>query len=106
MATQKKNIQSIAAEQPQPTKSKLNETAVVNNTGQSNLVFGKRNFQIMIGGALLILIGLLLMSGGKMPSPDVWDESLIYSGRRTIVAPIFILAGLAAQIVALFSKKQ
>jgi hypothetical protein len=105
MATQKKNIQTIAAEQPQPTKSKLNETTS-SNAGQSSLVFGKRNFQIMIGGALLILIGLLLMSGGKMPSPDVWDESLIYSGRRTIVAPIFILAGLAAQIVAIFTKKQ
>jgi hypothetical protein len=46
------------------------------------------------------------MSGGHMPSPDVWDESLIYSTRRTLLAPVLILAGLSLQIVAIFTKKQ
>lgn len=105
MATQKKTVQSLATEPVQPTRSKVGEASNSEQQMQTTLVFGKKNFQIMIGGAILILIGLGLMSGGHMPSPDVWDESIIYSARRTVIAPIFILAGLAAQIVAVFSKK-
>ena len=43
------------------------------------LTFGKRNYYFILGGLALIFLGLILMSGGHMPSPDVWDESLIYS---------------------------
>ena len=71
-----------------------------------SLTFGKRNYYFMLGGLALIFLGLILMSGGHMPSPDVWDESLIYSTRRILIAPILILAGLALQIVAIFTKKQ
>ena len=60
----------------------------------------------MLGGLALIFLGLMLMAGGNMPSADVWDESLIYSTRRTLIAPILILAGLSLQIVAIFTKKQ
>lgn len=70
----------------------------------TDLVFGKVNFLWMIGGVLLIALGLVLMSGGKMPSPDVWDESLIYSPRRIILAPAIILLGLIVEIIAIFKK--
>jgi hypothetical protein len=56
-------------------------------------------------GVGLIFLGLGLMSGGHMPSPDVWDESLIYSHRRITLAPIVILAGLAVNVYAIFVKK-
>jgi hypothetical protein len=59
----------------------------------------------MLGGLGLIFLGLILMAGGSMPSSDVWDESLIYSSRRTILAPMVILAGLGFQIWAIFAKK-
>ena len=48
---------------------------------------------------------MLLMSGGSMPSPDVWDEDIIYSTRRTLIAPIVILIGLGLQVYAIFAKK-
>jgi len=53
----------------------------------------------------LIFLGMVLMSGGHMPSPDVWDESLIYSPIRITVAPILILAGLIVNVYAVFVKK-
>ena len=59
---------------------------------------------MMLGGIGLIMLGLLLMSGGGMPSPDVWDESIIYSARRTIIAPMVIILGIVANIVAIFYK--
>lgn len=71
---------------------------------QQDLVLGRQNYMLMGAGAVLILIGLLLMSGGQMPSPDVWDDNIIYSFRRITLAPIVILAGLALEIVAIFKK--
>lgn len=88
----------------EPTKSRT-EPSVSQNI-MSSLTFGKKNYYYMLGGLALIFLGLMLMAGGHMPSADVWDESLIYSTRRTLIAPILILAGLALQIVAIFTKKQ
>lgn len=102
MATQKKIVSNV--DSPQPTRSRMSDESTDIKTS-ADLVFGKRNFYYIGGGALLILIGMFLMSGGNMPSPDVWDDNIIYSTRRTIIAPIFILAGLTLQIVAIFSKK-
>ena len=102
MATQKKIVTNT--DTPQPTKSRMSDVPTAIKTS-ADLVFGKRNFYYIGGGALLILLGMFLMSGGSMPSPDVWDDNIIYSTRRTIIAPIFILAGLSLQIVAIFSKK-
>jgi hypothetical protein len=71
----------------------------------ADLLFGKKNFMLISIGVALIFIGFGLMSGGHMPSPDVWDESLIYSHRRITIAPIFIIAGLILNVYAIFSKK-
>ncbi len=71
---------------------------------KQELVFGRQNYILFIAGAVLIFIGLALMTGGHMPSPDVWDESLIYSFRRITLAPLFILAGLVVEIFAIFKK--
>jgi sulfite exporter TauE/SafE len=78
-----------------------NNTAAIN----TDLLFGKKNYTFIIAGVALIFIGLALMSGGHMPSPDVWDESLIYSHRRITLAPIVILAGLVVNVYAIFIKK-
>lgn len=64
--------------------------------------FGRDNYIWMGIGFILVVIGMMLMSGGSMPSPDVWDENLIYSTRRTVLAPIVILAGLAVEVYAIF----
>jgi hypothetical protein len=71
----------------------------------SSLLFGKRNFAFLLAGTGLIALGYFLMAGGNMPSSDVWDESLIYSTRRTFIAPLLILAGLGIQAYTIFAKK-
>jgi len=73
---------------------------------EKELLFGKQNFIWMLAGIGLIALGLLLMSGGKMPSRDVWDENLIYSTTRTLIAPIVILAGLVIQFFAIFRNNK
>ena len=68
------------------------------------LLFNKQNYLYIGIGCALIALGLILMLGGDMKDPNVWDESVIYSARRITLAPIIILAGLGMQIYAIFKK--
>ena len=90
----------------EPTKSKINPMSESAKAVTSDLlVFGRNNYMWMLAGVGLMALGFALMSGGKMPSPDVWDADIIYSFRRTVLAPIAILGGLGLQVVAIFVKK-
>lgn len=71
---------------------------------EDRMLFQKKNYQLMLIGIGLIVLGFVAMSGGSMPNPETWDESLIYGPRRTILAPILILAGLGMQVYAIFKK--
>ena len=107
----KKSLSNNPTGQPQKTVSRIEgntastKPAASAGSGSEQLLFGRKNFMFLLGGIILITIGYLLMAGGSMPSPDVWDEDLIYGTRRTLIAPIFILAGLALQVYTIFAKK-
>ena len=66
--------------------------------------FGKSNYIWMLIGAVCIVIGMLLMSGGKSPNPDVFDPNEVYSFRRITLAPIVIIIGFVIEIYAIFKK--
>ena len=68
------------------------------------LVYGRQNYYWMIGGIGLIGLGMILMAGGHMPGPDVWDDKIIYSWRTTVLAPFVILAGLGVEVYAIFKR--
>lgn len=70
----------------------------------TEMLFGKKNYQLMLIGILLMALGYILMGGGSMPSSDVWDDEIIYSSRRTLLAPLLILAGIGVEIYAIFKK--
>ncbi len=86
--------------QQETTKSSSTSSSKTANVGI--VTYGPKQYRYVLIGLALLVIGFVLMSGGQMPSPDVWDESIIYGFRRTVAAPIFILAGLAMQIWAIF----
>jgi hypothetical protein len=68
------------------------------------LVFGRDNYRWMAIGFGLVILGMVCMMGGAQPNPNEWNESIIYSPRIMVVAPILILAGLAVEIYAIFLK--
>ncbi|MEZ4912318.1 MAG: DUF3098 domain-containing protein [Saprospiraceae bacterium] len=72
---------------------------------KDGLLYGRKNYILILVALGLIFLGLLLMSGGRMPSDDIWDESIIYSFRRITLAPIVIISGLVVGIFAIFAKK-
>jgi Protein of unknown function (DUF3098) len=110
MAKPNKSQPAKPTETTAPRATAPRMTAPVNRTtgpsvfGQRNdtLVFGRENYKWMLIGIAIMAVGFVCMSGGAMPSPDVWDESIIYSPMRIIVAPILILIGLAVEVYAIF----
>jgi len=86
----------------QPTVSKGKARA--KTKANVDMLFGKQNYIYMIGAFALILLGMALMAGGKQ-LPTEWNESEIYSFRRTVLAPIVILMGLGVGFLAIFKNK-
>ena len=67
-------------------------------------LFEKDNYMWMGIGAVVIAIGMILMSGGKNDNPNQFDYKTVYSTTRITIAPILILAGLVIEIYAIFKK--
>ncbi len=77
----------------------LNNEIKNNERGNRPPLFRKMNYILMGVGALLLLIGYICLSGGKVPD-EVFDGE-IFNTRRIVVAPILIFIGLAVEIVAI-----
>jgi Protein of unknown function (DUF3098) len=88
------------------TTAPRSRTSAPSVFGQKNdtLVFGRENYKWMLIGIAIMAVGFVCMSGGAMPSPDVWDESIIYSPMRIAIAPILILIGLGVEVYAIFKQ--
>ncbi len=80
----------------------IQSTRPVTDRKGNEVTYGMTQYKWMFIGIAFIALGMILMSGGWMPSPDVWDESIIYSPVRLTVAPICIVAGLILQVYAIF----
>jgi len=64
----------------------------------------KENYVHMLIGFAIIMLGFLLMMGGKSSDPNVFNEKEIFSFRRITLAPIVVLAGFAFEIWAIMKK--
>ena len=64
---------------------------------------GKENYKLLAIGFGIIILGLILMIGGKAESPEVFNEE-IFSFRRITLAPIIVLAGFIFEIYAIMKK--
>lgn len=63
-------------------------------------VFGKKNYRYLFIGLGFMVLGFLLMSGGKSTDPNVFNPE-IYNFRRIRLAPTLVLIGLGIQIYAI-----
>ena len=76
---------------------------------QEGFVFSKLNYQLLIGGLVVLLIGFLLMAGGGSDDPNKFDPG-IFSFRRVTFAPVIVLLGFIIEGVAIMyrpkSKKE
>ena len=74
------------------------------DTGSPGFALAKRNYYYLIIGFAIIIIGFLLMIGGKSDDPNVFNEKEIFSFRRITLAPIIVLLGFVFEIWAIMKK--
>lgn len=75
-----------------------------NSNNQPDFLFDKSNYKWMLIGVAFILLGLVLMAGGKSPDPHKFNYDEIYSFRRITLAPVMILIGLGVEVYAIIKK--
>tara|TARA_B100000609_G_C17158763_1_gene404961 strand:+ start:483 stop:704 length:222 start_codon:yes stop_codon:yes gene_type:complete len=68
-----------------------------------NFTFGKKNYQLLIAGVIVMAIGFVLMSGGGSEDPNVFSDA-IFNTQRLTIGPILILTGLVIEIFAILYK--
>lgn len=82
-------------------QSTAKNTAAVKRTSS---LFEADNIKWMIIGGVVLVLGLLLMAGGKSKDPNVFDPGELYSFRRVTLAPILVVGGLIIEIYAIMKK--
>jgi hypothetical protein len=70
-----------------------------------DFVFKKKNYMILIGGLVLILLGITLMIGGGSEDPTQFSEE-IFNFQRLTLAPILIVSGFVMGVFAIMYKSK
>jgi len=73
------------------------------NKEKVNFALGRENYKLLAIGFVIIVIGFLLMLGGKSEDPNVFSND-IFGFRRITLAPIVVLAGFIFEIWAIMKK--
>ncbi len=73
------------------------------NKEKLNFALGRENYKLLAIGFAIIVLGFLLMLGGRSHDPKVFSEK-IFSFRRITLAPLVVLAGFAFEIWAIMKK--
>jgi hypothetical protein len=75
----------------------------MNKEKKEGFAFNKQNYTYLIAGTALVVIGLMLMSGGGSDDPSKFNPE-IFSTRRITVAPICILIGYLTVLLGIMKK--
>ena len=70
---------------------------------ENNFVFEKENYILLLIGFGIILLGFVLMVGGRSDDPNVFNEA-VFSFRRITLAPVLVLFGFLFEIYAIMKK--
>ena len=73
------------------------------NKEKLNFALGRENYKLLGIGFVIIVIGFLLMLGGKTKDPNEFSDK-IFSFRRITLAPLVVLAGFIFEIWAIMKK--
>jgi fumarate reductase subunit D len=73
------------------------------NKEKLNFALGPENYKLLAIGFIIIVVGFLLMLGGKSNDPNEFSDK-IFSFRRITLAPVVILAGFIFEIWAIMKK--
>ncbi len=73
------------------------------NEPRFQFALSKENYILLAIGFVIILVGFLLMMGGRSEDPNVFNKE-IFSFRRITLAPLVVLFGFIFEIYAIMKK--
>ncbi|MDD4226453.1 MAG: DUF3098 domain-containing protein [Mariniphaga sp.] len=74
-----------------------------NTSLEPGFALGGENYRLLAIGFGIIVIGFILMIGGKSDDPNVFNPE-IFSFRRITLAPVLLLIGFLFEIYAILKK--
>ncbi len=86
----------------QPAKKTLKP---VEQKSRMHFAFGKKNYRILMGGIVLIILGYILLAGGGSKDPNQFSYEL-FSTQRMVTAPLILLIGYVTIGVAIMYKEK
>jgi hypothetical protein len=72
---------------------------------KSKMVLGRKNYNFIILGCLVVLLGFILMSGGGSEDPNVFNEDELFSFRRITLAPFLVISGYGLVLFGIMKKQ-
>ena len=75
----------------------------LNDQNDNKMPLTVKNYALIAIGAVIIIIGFILMAGGTAATPEQFNED-IFSFRRITLAPIVVIAGFACEIYAILKR--
>ena len=73
------------------------------NKEEQRFVLGKENLRLLVIGALIIILGFILMVGGGSADPNVFNKE-IFGFQRIVLAPVVVMIGFVFEIYAIMKK--
>lgn len=70
---------------------------------ENKMSVSAQGLRLMLAGVLVMVAGLLLLSGGGMKDPQVFNYDM-FDFRRLVAAPIVILAGIVVIAVSILGE--
>ncbi len=77
--------------------------ATKNEKNAPDFPLGKQNYILLAAGFAIIIIGFVLMSGGKSQDPSIYNPE-VFSFQRITLAPIVVMIGFISIIYAILKK--
>lgn len=62
-----------------------------------------KGLRLLIVGLLVMVAGIILLAGGGVKDPQVFNYSM-FDFRRLVAAPVVIVAGIVVMVVAIMRK--
>jgi hypothetical protein len=73
------------------------------NSKSTGFALGKENLILMAIGFAIIIMGFIIMGGGKSEDPNQFNPA-IFNAQRIIIAPIIVVFGFLFEIWAIMKK--
>lgn len=84
-------------------KKLIEKFNAVEDKHDAQMPLSMKNYILLVVGAVVIVLGMVLMCGGGSDSAEEFNYAM-FSWRRITLAPILIVGGFAFEIYALMKK--